>query len=183
MNMDNKIAVYAVVALLVGAVIGVGAGYVLFNSSGDDSSAEESYSFYLYFGDDDKRTKWYTADGTDATDAFDKAMKAANLSYEVSSIGYVGTIDGEGSWYIAQYLYADTTKAAADASISGSIESYGTLRVSNGWASIAGYNGIDGLKLCEINSNIFFMSIYQADYSAASPATCTGWMTTGPFAA
>lgn len=183
MNMENKIAVYAVVALLVGAVIGVGAGYALFHSSGDDSSAMESYSFYLYFGDDDQRTKWYTADGTDAADGFDKAMKAADMTYEVSSYGYIGAIDGEGSWYIAQYLYAETTKAAADASILYPTESFGTLKVSNGWASVSGYDGVEGLKLCEFNSNVYFMSIYQADYSAASPASTTGWMTTGPFAA
>lgn len=184
----NKVMVYAVVALVVGAIVGVGIGYAVFHGDSKDCSdnSDETYSFYLYFGDNDVKTKWYSAEGADATAAFDKAMKDAGMKYEVSEWGYIGSIDGKGAdtagWYIAQYLYNDTTKAAAESSINYPTESYGCLKVSNGWAQISGYDGVEGLKLCEFSSNIFFMSMYNADYSAASPVSTTLWQTSGPFA-
>lgn len=190
----NKVMVYAVVALIVGAIVGVGIGYAVFHNDSKDSpdspdtpvSTDETYSFYLYFGDNDVKTKWYSAEGSDATVAFDKAMKDAGLEYEVSSYGYVGSIDGNtgngGGWYIAQYLYSDTTKAAANASIGYPTESYGCLKVSNGWVQVSGYDGVEGLKLCEFCSNVYFMSPYNADWTAASPVSTTLWMTSGPFA-
>lgn len=184
----NKLTTYAVVALVVGILVGVGVGYAAFHGSNDNnnSNTDDTYWFYLYFGDNAVNTKWYSATGANATDAFDKAMKNADLKYTISTYGYVGTIDGKGdnAWYTAQYLYKDTTSAAAQASILFPTESYGTLRVSNGWASVSGYDGVSGLKLSEFGSTVYFMSMYEADYSAPSPASTLLWMSdsTGPFA-
>ena len=189
----NKVTTYAVVALVVGILVGVGVGYAAFhgsNSNNNDSNTDETYWFYLYFGDNAVNTKWYSATGTDATDAFDKAMKSAELEYEVSSWGYISSVDGKGAdnggWYIAQYLYSDTTSDAANASVLFPTDAYGSMRVSNGWAQINGYDAGEGLKLWEFGSNIFFMSMY-GEYgvsSTPSPASTTLWMTdsTGPFA-
>ncbi len=187
----NKVTTYAVVALVVGILVGVGVGYAAFHGSDNNNNngnADDTYWFYLYFGDNSINTHWYKGTGSDAGVAFEKAMKDANIKYEASESGYISTIDGKGGdngWYLAQYLYKNTDQAAAKASILYPTESYGTLRVSNGWASIAGYDGVSGLKLSEIESVAFFMSMYNADYSAASPVSTTTWMmdTTGPFAA
>ena len=95
----NNVIVYAVVGIIIGAIIGVGVGYVMWNGSSDDNNTTdpntETYNYYLYFGDDDQRTGWYSAEGTDAATAFDSAMKAADIEYTVSNYGYIGSIGGE----------------------------------------------------------------------------------------
>lgn len=191
----NKVTTYAVVALVVGILVGVGVGYAAFHGSDNNnssSSTNETYWFYLYFGDNDERSAWYSASGTNiknANDAFSSAMDGFDMKYEVSSYGYIGSIDGVdgngGGWYLAQYLYTSTSADAAQASVSYPVDDYGTMRVSNGWAKLAGFDSTSGpdLKLWEFNTNIFFMSPYNADWSAASPAsTFSLWSTTGPFA-
>ncbi len=177
--MENKAMVYAVVALLVGAAVGVGIGYMMFN----DSESEE-YGYYLYFGENDTRNGWYVAEGIDAADAFDKAMNDAGMKYEVGSSGYVNTIDDTGLyWAVAQYLYSATDKAAAEGSILSPVkDQYGSFSSSNGWKNIAGYGSAEENKLSQFESNYFFMSVYAEDWTFKTPIDVTDWMTTGPFA-
>lgn len=187
----NKVTTYAVVALIVGILVGVGVGYAAFHGSNNnnDSNTDETYWFYLYFGDNAVNTKWYSATGTDATDAFDKAMKNADLDYEVSKWGYISSIDDKGAdnggWAIAQYVYADTSSDAAKASVEGLLtDAYGGYAGSNGWHLIAGYGSSTDLKLSQFGSTVYFMSMYNADWTFATPDSTTLWMTdsTGPFA-
>ncbi|MFA6804599.1 MAG: hypothetical protein WCR17_01255 [Candidatus Methanomethylophilaceae archaeon] len=179
---DNKVAMYAAVGLVVGILIGAGVGYVLFHSSGSDNN--ETYWFYLNFGESNAENGWYSGDATNATDGFDAAMDKAGFEYEVSSYGYIGTIDGVGTsgWYLCSYSYSETSEDAAEASILYASVSFGTLTYSNGWKSFSGY-GIDdsGLKLFESNSTIFYFSVYNSDWSASSPVSDTEWMAGGPF--
>lgn len=179
MEAKQQTIVIAVVALVVGAAIGIGVGSVMFS---DDCNTDEEYSFYLYFAEDDKKNGWYSATASDASEAFDKAMKANDIEYNGAS-GYPSDIGGTvGYWYSAQYLYTSYDKTAEDASILYPTESYGVLSYSNGWKQISGYDDNDGLKLDQINTNVFFMSPYAADYSAESPVSVTSWMNSGPFA-
>ncbi|MGN1045083.1 MAG: hypothetical protein ACI4Q9_03920 [Candidatus Methanomethylophilaceae archaeon] len=147
----------------------------------------QTYSFYLYFGEDDSRTKWYSASATNASDAFDKAMKDAGFEYEISSLGYLSSIGGEGtSWWLGTYTLSQVDKDAQDNSIKSATVSYG-LQISKGWKSFSGYDveGYKGLKLGQSNSTIWFMSIYDSSYNAPSPTDekiASGWMNSGPFA-
>ncbi len=185
----NKVTTYAVVALIVGILVGVGVGYAAFHGSNDnnnDTNTDETYWFYLYLGDNHAKTGWYSASADNSTDAFKKAMDGANISYEVSSYGYIGNIDGEtNTAYMAQYLYSSTSKEAAAASILVPVnDSYGYFAKSNGWNSIAGYDseshsGQD--KLWQFDANIFFISLYGT--TTPTPVdTYNMWSTSGPFA-
>ncbi len=182
----NKVATYAVVALVVGILVGAGVGYAAFHNDNNAKSIDEKYSFYIYFGDNDSRTGWYSGSGTnihDATQAFDAIMNTLGWKYEVSSWGYIASIDGEAGyqnygWAIYQYLYSKTTSEAAAGSIL-----VPSSTGSNGWGMINGYDSTSGspLKLWEFGSNILFMAPY-GETSAPSPAsTYDFWHTTGPF--
>ncbi len=179
----NKVTTYAVVALVVGILVGAGVGYAAFHS--DTKNTNEQYWFYLYFGDNDTRTAWYGINGTnihDPTQAFEAVMKG-DMEYEVSKLGYIASIDGESGyqnygWAIYQYVYSKTTSEAASGSVA-----YPTSSGSNGWAMINGYDTSSGeaLKLWEFGSNIFFMAPY-GETSTPSPASTFGlWSAAGPF--
>ncbi|MDY5872124.1 MAG: hypothetical protein SPJ57_02710 [Candidatus Methanomethylophilaceae archaeon] len=150
----------------------------------------ETYWFYLYFGADNAKSKWYSAEGTDASAAFDKAVKDAGLTYEISKWGYVGTIDEEGDngWSCFCYTYTQTDDTAASNSIKGDVkDGYGSPVKSKGWKSFSGYNveGFEGLKLGQSNSTIWFMSMYNNDYSVPCPwddGSYNAWKNSGPFA-
>ena len=182
----NKVTTYAVVALVVGILVGVGVGYAAFHGSNNnnDSNTDDTYWFYLYFGDNHTDTGWYSATAENSSVAFDKAMKDAGLEYDGSS-GYPSKIgETDSYWFMAHYLYTDTTADAASNSILGVVEnSWGSFALSNGWVASAGYDSGDGLKLWEINANIFYFSVYNADYTFSSPVDSYGlWSVSGPFA-
>lgn len=184
MDSNGKIIAIAVVALLVGGALGAVIGVVAKPAQDND----DTYYFYVYFGEGNAKNNWYSAKASDAAKGFEKAMNDAKLSFKLNSYKYISEIDGNNGngsgWYIAQYLYKDTNKAAADASILYPTESYGTLRCSNGWISFSGYDSNDYTnKIGEANGTIYFLSPYNMDYSAPSPASVNTWMTTGPFKA
>lgn len=183
MEENKKSMAFVVVALLIGVAAGAGIGFFIW--SGDDCSDDQEYNYYLYFAANDTRNGWYNACGADATDAFDKAMTDAGLEYEISSYGYIGSIDGVGDsagWYLCEYLYDVYSKDAADASILYPTESYGALTYSNGWKSMSGFGSGDTLKLYQFESTTYFFSPYAADWSAESPVSVNTWMSSGPFA-
>lgn len=182
--MDTKTIAFILVGVLVGAAVGVGAGYLIWN---DSSDGEETYSFYLYFGtDDDSRNGWYSADATNTNDAFSKVMSNAGFAWEKSSYGYLSLIDGvgvNGGWSLWTYIYALTDQDAAEASILYPMDNgYGGYDGSNGWRTMMGYDQGDTLKLSQFESKIYFFAPYNADYSAPNPVEFDGWMNSGPFA-
>jgi|GEM_PF-1511123 len=181
---DKKIVTFAVVALVVGLLVGVGVGYAAFHHNNTNTDDNDTYYYYLYFGADNAKNGWYNADATDATAGFDKAMNNAGLTYTVSSWGYVASIDDVGTgWYAAQYLYSNCSSDAAQGSIQYPNYSYGVMSYSNGWKSISGFGSETTLKFSEFNSTIYFLSVYASDYSAVGPDTANDWMTSGPFKA
>lgn len=185
--MDQKMIVFLVIAVAVGLAGGAGIGYLVFDE--EEVNTDETYWYYLYFADGDNRNKWYSATGSDATVAFDKAMDKAGFEWTKSGIGYVGAIDGEDGggygWAIYCYLYSIYTNEAVEGSISFPAPgSYFTM--SNGWASYNGFNveGDDAekMKMYQSGANVFILSPYNTD--TINPITgYDDWKASGPFAA
>jgi hypothetical protein len=184
---DNKVIVFAVVALLVGVAAGAGIGYAVFH---DKNSSDETYYFYLFWGDNDAKNGWYSASAGNADDALDKAMKKADIPVDWTT-GY--PCFDSSSWYSAYYIYGDTTKLAAEKSVKDPVDDawgMGMFR-SNGWVSFIGYDETEDpadleKKLHEAGSNIFFFCPYSSSWVAiSSPAAHTAWMTAEgtPFSA
>jgi hypothetical protein len=168
-------------------IIGIGAGYGI-SWALDDSTDDVEYSFYLHFEDDDERNGWYSGTASSAGDGFKNAMDKAEFEFKINEHGYVGTIDEAGvlnGWYVCQYLYESTDSDAAEASIKYPIEEYGTLKYSNGWKPISGYDVDDDpevFKLSQMNSEIYFLSVYNDDWSAKSPVDAyDSWKDKGIF--
>ncbi len=192
--MENKVTTYAVVALVVGILLGVAVGYAAFHKEVKDDNnnddTNETYWFYIYFGDDAVNTKWYSGTGPDSSEAFDAAMEKAGLDYTIKN-GYLSEIAGvEGSWSMYNYLYNEQTKSVAEKSIlAPAYDSSGGLIKSNGWVQSAGYDSEKGdLKTWELDSNVFFFSMWSQDasgkWTCPTPVSTTLWIdTTGPFTA
>lgn len=179
MDIDNKLIAFVVIGLLVGVGVGYGVGVLM--DSGDDAE----YHFYMYFDANDDRNGWYSAKGANPAEGFDKAMKDANLEYELSG-GYLSTVDETGSWSVNAYLYSDTGEEAMLASVTfPEDDQWGYFASSNGWLSFKGHGGYDDdqeFKIIQSTSTIFFFSVY-AGSSAPTPIDVDDWMNEGPFKA
>ena len=176
--MDNKMIAFLAIAVAVGLAAGAGIGYVVF----DEEPVEETYWYYLYFGADDDRNKWYSATGSDATVAFDKAMDAAGFEWDGSS-GYPSSIAGVGTyWALYEYTYSNYSAEAETSSVAFPVD-LGYYPKSNGWNQFNGYDveDEDKVKLYQSGSNAFFLAPYDADKK--DPINCIDWMNSGPFAA
>lgn len=164
-------------------MIGTAVGYAVFH---EDKNTDDTYYYYLYFGDNSSDNDWYSGTGSNAGDAFSNAMDKAGFDWDISAYGYIGSINdiGETSgWALYQYLYSECTSAAADNSILYPVnDSYGYYASSNGWKVINGYDdaSID-FKLSEISSFVYFFSVYPSDWDPVTPLDDDGWMSTGPF--
>jgi len=179
---------FLAIAVAVGLAAGAGIGYVVF----DEEPVEETYWYYLYFGENDDRNKWYSATGSDATVAFDKAMDAAGFEWTKSNGGYISSVDETGSlWAIYNYLWDIYTEDAASASIAG-YES-GWFSFSNGWKEFSGFDidekkdpaGAEKMKLFESNSNVFILTLYDSSWMPiiTPHSGYADWKSSGPFAA
>ena len=177
--MDKKQYIPIVAAIVAVIVVAAAAVYVLNN---DDDQKD---TYYFYISSDKSIGGWHSAQGNDAADAFANAMKADNIEYEINDYGYLAKIgDQAGSWYSAMYLYGNTSKLAAEASVKYPVQSYDSYYSSNGWVTINGYtdDSRSGDKLWEMNGYIFFFSMYDSTtYAHADPTTDTKWMNAGPF--
>ena len=181
---DNKMMMFAAVGIVVGLLIGVGVGYAVFNSSSSSNDADETYYFYLNFGDEDVRTKWYSASGANADEALAKALDGTEIKINYGKSGYPSFT--ESSWGQFVYTYNDTDKLACDGStVYAQYDSYGGFIKSNGWSAVAGYDG-PGIakKMFEFKGTIFYFAPYADDYSIVDPTESTLWKTANgtPFA-
>jgi hypothetical protein len=185
MEDKNKIITYAVITLVVGLLIGTAAGYAIFHN--EKTTTDDTYYFYLYFGDNSADNDWYSGTGSNAGNAFENAMDKAGYEWETDNYGYIGSINDVGDtsgWALYQYVYSEYTSAAAQNSILYPInDSYGYFASSNGWKAITGYDdsAID-FKLTEMSSFAYFFSVYPSDWDPITPVETTVWMSDGPFA-
>ena len=175
--MDSKMIAFILVGVLVGAGIGAAAGYLIWD---EDVNNDETYSFYLHFGDGDEKNGWYSAYASSTNDAFGKAMDKAEFEWDYNSYGYISMIDEEeANWMTYAYLYAETTDEAAAASVLCSVnDEWGYYSRSNGWTGTSGYDMEEGgLKMSQFDATIYFIS------TGATPVSAQTWMESGPFSA
>ncbi len=171
---DNKIIVFAVAALVIGAAVGIGAGALIFK---DKSSDEETYYVYLFAGDNNALNGWYSAKASSPNAAFDKIFADEKFELKWSS-GYP-IVKGASAVY--EYLWTETTKLAADKSI----ESAGMGGTGFcGWReyNAAGVPDTTEKKMDLSEANIFFVGMWvntdPADpyaWAPISPADKTEW--------
>lgn len=183
--MEGKLIGILAVALAIGLAAGAGIGYVVFD--GNDVSADETYWFYLYFEEGDAKNKWYSATGPDATVAFENAMKAANITWVTSSIGYVSNVGGtDCAWASFEYLWDVCDEKTAVESVLMPLIHGGMFIHSNGWRMFFGFDtpGSDKMKLYQSNSNVFILSPYGSDdLPTFDPKSgLDQWNGSGPFA-
>lgn len=183
----EKNAIIAICVVAVLAVAGGAAGFIILNNNDNGDPSGETYWYYIYFEADNPKNGWYSATATNASDGFRNAMDAANMTYKLSSRGYVGEIDGVGtSWWHGLYLYSDYSTTAQEHSVLFPVTSTMGLSYSNGWKMYAGYNtdGGDDLKLYQANVNVWYLTPYIVEdktYSAVTPDKVNDWMNDGPF--
>ncbi len=185
--MDSKSTAFLAVALVVGLAIGAAAGFFLWGSNGDSGNENETYWFYINFGDGDERTAWYSGEGKSVSEGFDAAMVSAGMEYTLN-YGYLQGIDGvNASWSSFNYLYNGYTADAQAMSIGyPNYSAESTLFISsNGWSTFNGYGSFMNMLEGSVSS-VFYMSMYvelsPGVWGCPNPVTDTGWMNSGPFA-
>jgi hypothetical protein len=139
--------------------------------------------FYINYGDNNAKTGWYSAKGSNADDALAAAIKDKGITLSYSKYGYPN-FDG-GTWGTFTYNWFDCNKATAEASVSA--PNYGVYKdfiKSNGWDAFSGF-GSDAKKLYQSVSLVFYFAQYDESYDLKDPTESQLWMTaTGsPFAA
>ncbi len=166
--MDNTTIAYLVAALLIGAGVGVGIGYVAFHT---DDGANDSYSIYLDYGDKADATHvngWYTANGSDYSVAMKAAMDKAGLKIELDSYGGFADINGiVGDGSTTSWITWQWTANKFDSNLWG-------------WNSTSG----PGTEV----SNVIYVGFTEYTFSESTmkyemnPNATTAWKTGGPFA-
>lgn len=176
--MEGKLFAFIAVGVLVGAAIGGGIGFAAF---GNKTTDDETYYFYIDFGDSDQKSGWYSAKAANADDALIKAVDGKDITLTWSG-GYPAF--GEGFWAVYNYTWDTFTKKAADNSVGyPQSNAYGLIK-SNGWDSYAGFDETceeNEHKLCQSASTVFYFSSYN---DLRSPVDNTAWKAASgtPFA-
>lgn len=119
---DNKLIVFAVVALVVGIGIGAGVGYAAFNKPADTN---ETYWFYIDYNDKETNTlksKWISASAESPLKGLTASLDKAGIEYEIKDNGWIISISGVasegltftwGSWFWKKTNY-DTKYTSAE---------------------------------------------------------------------
>lgn len=170
---EKKLMTYVVVAVLAGALVGVGIGYAAFNNGGE---TQETYWYYLDYGtkvDSTHVNKWISADAKDVISGMKAALDKAGIAYVISDSGWITTINGiSGSsatntswtnWFWDKTEYKSTGVSVA---YPNWIQTPG-MNVTVGSAFYLGFTAYDPVTyayLMDPNSSV------------------TGWGNTGPFA-
>ena len=176
---DSKIIAFAVAALVIGAAAGIGAGFVIFK---DKSNDDQTYYFYIDFGDNDTKTGWYSAKAGNADDALAKAVdgkEGITLTYSTGSSGGYPNLDTEHKyWYSQWYIWDDFSKAAADKSLDDMSPGY------NGWMDMNIHLEKEK-KLDTVSGTVFYFAPYDnSTWAHPDVGTSTLWKTAEgtPFA-
>ena len=149
----------------------------------ENFSVEMDIYFFINFGDNSTKTGWYTAKGSNADVALEKALKDSGITLSYSDIGYPN-FDG-GSWGTFAYTWHDISSVTASESVKTPYYgSWGDFIKSNGWDSFSGYGSNDAKKLYHSNANVFYFSMYDETWAIEDPTECNTWQTASgsPFA-
>ena len=132
------------------------------------------YYFYIYFGDNDAKTGWYSATSKNADDALAAAIKDKGITVSYGTSGYPSFDDRYWGTFAYTWYYCNTQ--TADASVDGiNVGPYDEFVKSNGWVSYAGYGDAEK-KLNQGISYVFFFAPYDSiTYEIEDPTTTTLW--------
>ena len=161
----------AAIALIVVTIVVAGA--FMMNDSGVGGD-DEAYYFFIDFGDNDAKTGWYSATGTNADSALESSVKDTGITVTYSKYGYPN-FDNE-IWGTFVYIWDQCSILTADESIkSPSYGSYNQFIKSNGWEVFSAY-GDGEKKLCHSESNVFYFAKYDSEtYEIQDPVKSTIW--------
>jgi len=169
---DSKMMVYAVAALVVGAAVGVGIGYIAFHGgSGSDS---ETYWFYLDFGGHEGEgveDQWVEVSSNSPLSALRAALDKTGMGYNMSGTGWIVDIGGVGE----------------DENMSWGSWFWNTTVYDASWTSTLYPNWIDSSGFDITVGNVFYLGYTEYDpvsyeYLLDPNADLSVWSTTGPFA-
>ena len=89
---DKKImiAVAVVAVVVIIAVVAV----VLMNNGNNNNNNDSQFYFYINYGDNNEKTGWYAATGTNTDDALAAAVKDKGITITYSKYGYPNFDEG-----------------------------------------------------------------------------------------
>lgn len=136
--------------------------------------ADYKYYFYIYYGDNDAKTGWYSATSKNTDDALAAAVKDKGITVSYDSLGYPRFDDRY--WGTFAYTWYYCNNQTADASDDGVyFGPDGEFAKSDGWVSFAGY-GDAAKKLNQGISCVFFFAPYDPiTTDIEDPTTTTLW--------
>ncbi len=152
-------------------------------AKGINPTDEYKYYFYIYFGDNNEKTGWYSASAKNTDDALAKAIDGKGITLTYSKGGYPNF--DSGTWGGFAYVWKQCSTQTADESVKyPNYGAYDNFISSNGWISFNGY-GDSAKKMNESNSYVFFFSAYDESYNIVDPTESTLWKTASgsPFKA
>ena len=157
---DNKLIVFAVVGVLIGAAIGVGIGFAVFHNDKE----EQTYWFYIDYGakaDADHVNGWVSVKATSTADAVKKipGVKTSESETYGTSLDGINGVEsgGSGEPYWGQWIRNGDYAGATDFEKNFSSSNFGL-----------------GKTYCTV--------MYLGYYTWGTIPTDAGWKTTGPFA-
>ena len=179
---ENKNVMIAVIAVAVIAVVAVGAFLIMNNGGNDDN---ETYYYFLNYGDNDVKTKWYSASGDNADDALTAALKDTGITADYGKSGYPSFSDAMWGVFVYDWSVASKT-TSTESVVYPQYSEYNSLIKSNGWDSFSGY-GSDAKKLYQSNTTIFYFAPYDSvTFEIKDPVADEIWQSASennPFAA
>lgn len=139
---------------------------------GIEPTKDYKYYFYIYFGDNNEKTGWYSASAKNTDEALAKAVEGKGITVTYGGIGYPNFDDN--TWGTFAYNWSECSSLAASESVKNPCYSYSYFLMSNGWISFNGY-GEAAKKLNESNAFVFFFSAYDESYDIVDPTETELW--------
>ena len=166
--MEQKSIVFIVVALVVGAALGAGIGWMLF---GDSEDVEQTtWWLYIDYGDEadsSHKNGWYSAKATDMKEAAEKIGVSFADNGFIDSVNGVVTDSGE-TW--STWLYNGMYSPIYNPETSGMISS------NLGLGGM--YSTVSMILLCDYDP-VTYVPVVNPNTDEGY----TAWMGTGPLAA
>jgi hypothetical protein len=171
--MENNMIVFLIAGILVGAGVGIGVGYVMFD--GDDAAGEETYWFYIDYGAEADATHvngWVSNNATDFKSAL-KNIFGSDLALNETEV-FINSIKG-----IENDVWSNTLGGSSWMTWFWKSSSFEVVDLWNAWVSGPGLNTTLG--------NVMYLGFGFVDpvsfASTIDPNTTVAWKIGGPFPA